>query len=85
MEDSVNESDDWVLAQLDQSEEPRAMRVLDLIDPNVPRAGAETRKERMSVCRECPELKLGTVCAQCNCVMKFKTWLEPATCPLGKW
>jgi hypothetical protein len=85
VEDNVNDSDDWAMAQLDPTEEPRQVRVLDLIDPNVPRANSETRQHRMSVCHSCPELKLGTICGQCNCVMKFKTWLDPATCPLGKW
>lgn len=85
VQNNVNDSDDWAMAQLDPAQPPKSVRVLDLIDPNVPRASSEIRKERMSICHSCPELKFDAVCSQCNCVMKFKTWLGPATCPLGKW
>lgn len=79
--------DEWeeTIAQLDPSVEPAKVKVLDLIDPNVPRANAEERAKRMAECKGCDRLKLGTLCSECNCVMKFKTWLGPATCPLGKW
>jgi hypothetical protein len=42
--------------------------------------------ERLSICKECPELiKLTTQCKQCGCFMNLKTKLADATCPLGKW
>ena len=44
--------------------------------------------ERMSICRQCPELtrKLtGSYCNICGCNMKLKTQLPMAKCPLGKW
>lgn len=43
-------------------------------------------EKRMSICRACPELiKLTTQCKQCGCIMKAKTTLKHAVCPLGKW
>lgn len=81
----VNESDDYAMAQLPGMDDPRPMSVLDLIDPSVARADKATRDARLSECRSCDRLKAGTFCAECSCVMKFKTWLSPATCPLGYW
>jgi hypothetical protein len=41
---------------------------------------------RMSICNTCPEfIKLTTQCKKCGCIMKFKTTLEKASCPLDKW
>jgi len=57
---------------------------LDVFRPSVPRASKQQSDERMNVCRECDELHLG-VCGVCKCVMKVKTTLGPAECPLGKW
>jgi hypothetical protein len=46
----------------------------------------EVSKERLSICKACPELiKLTTQCKKCGCFMHAKTKLEKATCPLGKW
>ena len=46
----------------------------------------EISKERLSICKSCPELiKLTTQCKKCGCFMYAKTKLEKATCPLGKW
>ena len=85
MEDSVNDSWDESMSQLDPALPPSKVSVIDLIDPSVPRANQAKRAERMAICKGCDKLKLGTLCSECNCVMKFKTWLEPADCPLGKW
>lgn len=43
-------------------------------------------KERMDICRECPEL-FGPLnnCRQCGCFMNIKTRIFKASCPLGKW
>lgn len=40
--------------------------------------------KRYNICLECNELKFG-ICTQCKCVMKLKTKLTNATCPLNKW
>ena len=85
MEDDIENDWDETIAQLEPAVVPSKVKVLDLIDPNVPRANAEERSRRMAVCKGCDSLKLGTLCSECNCVMKFKTWLGPATCPLDKW
>lgn len=43
-------------------------------------------EERMSICRTCPEfISLTTQCKKCGCVMKAKTTLRNAECPLEKW
>jgi hypothetical protein len=45
-----------------------------------------TANFRFSICLGCPELiKATTQCKQCGCIMKAKTKLIKATCPLGKW
>ena len=87
MEDfvSIDASDDFAVAMLPGMKEPQKVSVLDLIDPSVPRADKETRAARMATCHGCDRFKAGTLCGECNCVMKFKTWLGPASCPLGKW
>jgi len=43
-------------------------------------------KERLAICKGCPELiKLTTQCKKCGCIMSIKTKLEAAKCPIGKW
>lgn len=41
-------------------------------------------KQRYSICVQCPEFSKG-ICKQCGCIMKLKTKLANATCPLNKW
>ena len=42
--------------------------------------------QRLDICSTCPEfIKLTTQCKKCGCVMKLKTLLKNADCPLGKW
>jgi len=49
-------------------------------------ANKETRSEqRMTICRECPELGALNRCRQCGCFMNIKTRIYSASCPLGKW
>jgi hypothetical protein len=82
----INETDDFVMAQLEGMSEPAIFNVLDLIDDSVPMTDQQTRNERMSICRQCDQFGEGTVCMECNCTMKFKTWLAfGSECPLGKW
>jgi len=46
----------------------------------------ETSEKRFSICQHCPEfIALTTQCKKCGCVMKAKTKLTKAFCPLGKW
>ena len=61
-------------------------RPWDLINPATEWASDEVAQERLSICKQCPELiKLSTQCKKCGCFMIAKTKLEKATCPLGKW
>lgn len=50
------------------------------------RATEEERNSRLSICKECPRyVKATSQCLECGCIMKLKTKLSAATCPLGKW
>jgi hypothetical protein len=61
-------------------------RPWDIVNPNTQWANEEKENERLSLCNECPELiKLTTQCKKCGCIMKLKTKLELAVCPIGKW
>lgn len=71
-------------------EKVRQVRPWDLLrsktSPEGERVSEEKRQERLSVCEECPRfVKLTSQCLECGCIMKLKTKLAAATCPLGKW
>ena len=57
---------------------------LDALRPSTPRVSADVAAERMAICDACDRLHMG-ICGVCKCVMKIKTTLGPAECPLGKW
>jgi hypothetical protein len=43
-------------------------------------------KERLDICQVCEKFDVEHFkCNECNCLMKLKTLLPWATCPLGKW
>lgn len=56
----------------------------DVLNPGKDRASRQERKERFSICKQCPELSFG-ICKQCGCAMAIKTSLKEAFCPLNKW
>lgn len=61
-------------------------RPWDLVNPNTEWAEEEKANARFDICKMCPEfISLTTQCKKCGCIMKAKTKLEKATCPLGKW
>jgi len=61
-------------------------RPWDLISPNIEWSSEEVVDTRYSICKQCPEfIKLTTQCKKCGCVMKAKTKLKDAECPIGKW
>ena len=61
-------------------------RPWDLFNKNIKKVGADIHKERMSICKACPELiELTSQCKKCGCFMNQKTKLPNASCPLGKW
>ena len=61
-------------------------RPWDLINPKTSFVETEDADKRFAICQMCPEfVSLTTQCKKCGCVMKLKTKLEKATCPLQKW
>jgi hypothetical protein len=57
-----------------------------LLDPEAKISNKTKIEERMSICRACPEfISLTTQCKKCGCIMKAKTTLRLAECPIGKW
>jgi hypothetical protein len=61
-------------------------RPWDLLNPNIAYASDEAQVKRFKICKACPELiKLTSQCKKCGCIMKLKTKLEQAVCPIGKW
>lgn len=61
-------------------------RPWDLFNKNIGRVQGEISEERLSICKQCPELiKLTTQCKKCGCFMNAKTKLPNAECPIGKW
>lgn len=67
-------------------ENDRPARPWDLFNKNIGRVTEKIHTERLSICQECPRfVKLTGQCKECGCVMKLKTSLPNATCPIGKW
>jgi len=61
-------------------------RPWDFLNPTTQFASDETESTRMTICKNCPEfIKLTSQCKQCGCIMKAKTKLLNAVCPLGHW
>jgi predicted metal-binding protein len=51
-----------------------------------PRAEQDMAEERFAICKTCEHFSQTTKrCKKCGCIMKLKTKLEEATCPIGKW
>lgn len=45
-----------------------------------------TQAKRIEICNSCEHLfKPTNTCKKCGCFMDVKTWLAPASCPIGKW
>jgi hypothetical protein len=69
-----------------KQEDLRQVRPWDFFNPNTEYATKNIQSERFSICKSCPELiKLTSQCKKCGCIMKLKTKLAQATCPIGKW
>jgi len=46
----------------------------------------QTSQARLEICEECPHLKKPSFqCDMCGCMMKKKTKISGAACPLSKW
>lgn len=67
-------------------ENDRPARPWDLFNKNIGRVSSKIQEERFSICQQCPRLvKLTGQCRECGCIMKAKTQLPNASCPIGKW
>ena len=43
-------------------------------------------EERLKICRTCDKFnKDNSKCSECGCFMDYKTLLQNAECPIGKW
>ena len=64
----------------------RPARPWDLFNKNIGRVEQDIAKERLGICNGCERfIKSTTQCKECGCIMKLKTKLPNASCPLGKW
>lgn len=64
----------------------RPARPWDLFNKNLKKVESDIFEERMSICRACPRfISATTQCLECGCIMKLKTKLPNAECPLHKW
>ena len=59
---------------------------LDLLNPSEYSHNEEQTRKRLEICHSCDFFyKPVGICKKCGCVMKLKTKLQEATCPIGKW
>jgi rRNA maturation endonuclease Nob1 len=59
---------------------------LDLLNPSEYSHNEEQTRKRLEICHSCDFFyKPVGICRKCGCVMKLKTKLQEATCPIGKW
>lgn len=64
----------------------KKVRPWDLFNKKMGRVDAETYNKRIEICKNCPELlKITFQCKRCGCLMKEKSKLADASCPLNKW
>ena len=63
----------------------RPARPWDLFNKNLGRVETTVAAERFEICKGCPQLSVGNICTECGCLMKDKTILPNASCPLHKW
>ena len=67
-------------------EEDRPARPWDILVAKVGRVSQEVADQRYSVCKGCEYLvPKVSMCKKCGCLMKIKTTLPHASCPLNKW
>jgi len=69
----------------DLSPEERIVKPWDLLNPNNYDKDQEEVDRRFDICKQCEWLTKQQLCYHCGCIMKLKTKLEHAKCPIGKW
>ena len=66
--------------------ESRPARPWDLFNKNIGRVETDIAQERLAICKGCDKfISATTQCKECGCIMKLKTKLPNASCPLHKW
>lgn len=66
--------------------ENRPVRPWDMFNKNMERVMPIIQEKRLDICKACPEfVRFTHQCKKCGCLMKAKTKLADATCPLNKW
>jgi len=71
---------------IDNFIEKKEARPWDLLNPNTEYVSKEEQHKRYSTCQSCDRfISLTTQCKECGCIMKLKTTISHASCPLGKW
>lgn len=70
----------------EEYKEKNGVTPLDLLNPKTRKIDESFAQARLDICKGCPELiALTHQCKKCGCFMEWKTKLEAAKCPLGKW
>jgi hypothetical protein len=54
------------------------------VGAGAPVVNQEQKNNRLEICKSCDHYDSGT-CKLCSCNLGFKTMLETAACPIGKW
>jgi len=64
----------------------RPARPWDIFNKNIGRVEKSVQEQRFAICQQCPKfIKITGQCKECGCIMKAKTLLPNANCPIGKW
>lgn len=62
------------------------MNINELYDPIADDVSKEEKIKRFNICKSCDKfMKQTTQCGICMCIMKIKTGISHASCPLNKW
>ena len=67
------------------SDKERDVAFLDLFNPLQPRSEKSLADQRMDICKQCPFFSKKQTCKKCGCIMRLKTTLKNAKCPVGQW
>ena len=71
---------------IDKFIENKEARPWNFLNPNTEYVDEKTKEKRYSICQSCDKfIKITTQCKECGCIMKLKTILSHASCPLNKW
>jgi hypothetical protein len=66
--------------------EKNGVTIIDALNPNAEHVDSNVSDARYNICIGCENfIKLTTQCKKCGCLMKLKTKLDGAHCPIGKW